>query len=75
LMAVDRLTDYETIIPLKLYQLHLAMETAALVAGILGFRTRYGKAGLMISVILLLMMIPYVFHFRYLPNDEQGELN
>ncbi len=63
LVAVDRLTNYETIIPQRLYTLHFALETAALVTGVLGFRSRYGKAGLIISVILLIMMT-YIFHFR-----------
>ena len=56
LVAVDRLTDYETRIPHQLYTLHFALETAALVTGVLGFRSKYGKAGLIISVILLIMM-------------------
>jgi hypothetical protein len=53
--AVERLTDFDAP-QLSWYLLHRASEIGALVTGIFGFRSGYGKAGLIISAILLIMI-------------------
>jgi hypothetical protein len=64
LMEVVRsLTDHETLnigfFFGILYLLHRAMEVGALVTGIFGFRSGYGKAGLIISAIMLIGIVEH----------------